>query len=201
MRSVTVHRLALCAGLLCCLAANLFGSAAVQDALTDDLEQALATIRANAETSKRPVPPVVMSEPAVNAYLRHVAALHESGLVDDPSMTFTDGGRIALRVTVDLGALGSGRGPVPLGPLPRLDGRVPMTAAGVLSTDAGTGRFAIEQVTLAGFPVPAVMLQMLVQRLTTSDVYPTGIDVNEPFALPYRILEVRVEAGALVVEQ
>ena len=76
-----------------------------------------------------------------------------------------------------------------------------MTAAGILSTDAGTGRFAIEQVTVAGFPVPAAVLQMLVQRLTTSDVYPTGIDLNAPIALPYRIREVRVEAAAIVVEQ
>jgi len=80
-------------------------------------------------------------------------------------------------------------------------GRLPVTAAGVLTTSNGVGRFAFESATLASVPVPKALLQEIVSYYSRSRETPAGISLDDPFPLPARIREIQVESGRAIVIQ
>ena len=80
-------------------------------------------------------------------------------------------------------------------------GRVPITASGVLTTSNGVGRFQLESATVGGLPVPKMVLQEIVSHYSRTPQNPSGINLDDPFALPSRIREIQVERGHAVVVQ
>ena len=72
---------------------------------------------------------------------------------------------------------------------------------GVLVTSRGTGQFTLESATIAGVPVPKTVLQTLVSHYSRSQDNPDGIGLDDPFALPAAIREIRVEPGRALVVQ
>jgi len=103
---------------------------------------------------------------------------------------------------VDLDALKKQRPPKSLlDPMNLASGRLPVAASGVLKTADGMGRFELESATLANIPIPKVFLQEIVSYYSRSPERPSGIALDDPFALPAHIREIQVEAGRAVVVQ
>jgi hypothetical protein len=86
-------------------------------------------------------------------------------------------------------------------PMRLLTGRLPVRVQGVLTTSRGTGRFELESASIAGLPVPKSVLQSLVSYYSKSKDNPQGVGLDDPFALPSAIREIRVEPGRAIVVQ
>lgn len=144
---------------------------------------------------------VVLSEREVNAYLRARAAEFPSGVVD-PHVALAGGGRVSVRATVDLDAVTGGRRRGVLDPLRYLlRGSLPVSARGVLTAADGRGAFEVESTTVAGAPVPASVFYDLARFYLRSETSPEGVDLAEPFELPYRIRAISIEVGEAVIVQ
>lgn len=144
---------------------------------------------------------VVLSEREVNAYLRARAAEFPSGVVD-PHVALAGGGQVSVRATVDLDEVAGGRRRGVLDPLRYLlRGRLPVSARGVLTAADGRGAFAVESTTVAGAPVPASVFYDLARFYLRSETSPEGVDLAEPFELPYRIRAISIEVGEAVIVQ
>lgn len=144
---------------------------------------------------------VVLPEREVNAYLRFQAASQLPAGVTEPHVTMTGGGRVVARARIDLDAVAAGRERGVLDPLSYLRGNLPVEASGILEARGGSGRIEVESVRIAGLPVPALLLDLLVRFHTRREAFPLGFDLAEPFELPYRIREIRVAAGEAIVVQ
>lgn len=144
---------------------------------------------------------VVLPEREVNAYLRFQAASQLPPGVTEPRIAMTGGGRVVAHARIDLDAVAAGRERSALDPLRYLRGNLPVAASGILEARDGSGRIQVESVTVAGLPVPALVLDLLVRFHSRSAAYPRGFDLAAPFELPYRIREIRVAAGEAIVVQ
>jgi hypothetical protein len=88
-----------------------------------------------------------------------------------------------------------------LDPVNYLTGRLPITATGVLTTNNGVGRFALESAAVSGIPIPKMVLQEIVSYYSRTPQKPAGIGLDDPFELPSRIREILVERGQAIVVQ
>jgi hypothetical protein len=187
------------------LAAAAAGTAAIAPASKRDAEalrQKVATITAHAEKSARQPRRTTITENEVNSYL--VFDAHEqlpTGVVD-PSVTILGTGRLSGRAVVDLDAVRKAKATASLfDPTNYLTGRLPVTATGVLTTNNGVGRFQLEGATVGGVPVPKLLLQEIVSYYSRTPDKPSGIGLDDPFALPARIREIQVERGQAIIVQ
>lgn len=161
----------------------------------------LVEISANAGAKTPGQRPVVIYQREINAYLRFQAASEFPEGVTDPDVALRTGGAVSLGATVDLSAIRDARARGPLDPLRYLSGRLPVSADGRVRTLNGIGRVDIESVSIGGVPMPSSVLSELVRYYSRSDQYPDGIDVTEPFELPYGVTELQVEHEQVVVVQ
>ncbi len=168
----------------------------------DAFQQKLTRIVQQAEsTSTRPRETVV-TEGEVNAYLRFRAGEHLPVGVTDPSVGIQGQGRINGRAIVDLDAIRQKKSSGGwLDPASYLTGRLPVTAAGILHTRDGQGRFELETAEVSGVPIPKAFLQEMVSFYTRSEDHPKGIVLDEPFALPANIRSIGVDKGRAIVVQ
>jgi len=153
---------------------------------------------ASARTAARPV---IIYQREINAYLRFQAASEFPEGVTDPDVALRNGGAVSLGATVDLSAIRDARARGPLDPLRYFGGRLPVSADGLVRTLNGIGRVDIESVSIGGVPMPSSVLSELVRYYSRSDQHPDGIDVSEPFELPYGVTELRIEDDQVVVVQ
>lgn len=144
---------------------------------------------------------VVLREREVNAYFRFQGASLLPDGVRDPRVTLGEDGQIAAHATVDLDAVAQARPRSVLDPLSYLQGTVEVTARGRLETASGMGRITVESVAVGSIPVPRLVLDELVRHYSRTETHPHGIDLDDPFPLPYRIDEVRVDTGEAVIVQ
>ena len=144
---------------------------------------------------------LVLPAREINAYLRFQGATLLPEGVRNPLLTLAAAGRIDARAVVDLDAVSQAESRGLFDPLAYLSGELEVVASGTLHADDGVGRVAVESVSVGGVPVPRVVLDELVQYYTRSAEHPDGIDLDEPFPLPYRIEEVTVEIDRLTVVQ
>ena len=82
-----------------------------------------------------------------------------------------------------------------------LSGRVEVTATGGLKTSEGVGQFLVDSASVGSLPIPKSLLQEIVSSYSRTAENPAGIDLDDSFALPARIREIRVERGQAVVVQ
>jgi hypothetical protein len=166
------------------------------------LRQKVATISAEAEKPSKQGRQTTVTETEVNAYLTYDA--HEqlpTGVVE-PSVSILGTGRLSGRAVVDLDAVRKQRNPTSiLDPMNYLSGRLPVTATGVLTTSEGVGRFQLESASVSSIPVPKMLLQEIVSYYSKTKENPAGINIDDPFALPAKIREIRVERGQAIVVQ
>jgi hypothetical protein len=168
----------------------------------DQLRQKVAAIVQFAERPRREALRTTVTEPEVNAYLAYDAATDLPAGVLEPVVTIVGGGRLSGRAIVDLDAVRKQKNPTSmLDPMSYLTGRVPVMATGVLTTSNGTGRFQLESASVGGLPVPKMVLQEIVSYYSRTPQNPSGMSLDDPFALPSRIREIQVERGQAVVVQ
>jgi hypothetical protein len=173
------------------------------------LRQKVAAITAHAErvqkqTAQKPGLPLrtTVTENEVNAYLVFDAKEQLPTGVVDPAVSILGTGRLSGRAVVDLDAVRREKKPTSLlDPMNYLSGRLPVAAAGMLTTKDGVGRFQLESASVSGIPVPKMLLQEIVGYYTRTPETPAGINIDDPFALPVRIREIQVERGQAIIVQ
>jgi hypothetical protein len=166
------------------------------------LRQKVATISTHAERGTNQARRTTITENEVNSYLVFDAREQLPTGVVEPSVTILGTGRLAGRAVVDLDAVRRGRASSSLfDPTNYLTGRLPVTATGTLITNNGVGRFQLESATVGGVPVPKLLLQEIVSYYSRTPDKPSGIGLDDPFALPARIREIQVERGQAIIVQ
>jgi len=122
--------------------------------------------------------------------------------VMEPQVTIVGEGRLAGEAIVDLDAVAKRRstGGV-FDPWALLGGRVPVKVTGVLHTRDGMGRLEVQSAEVSGVPVPPTLLQELVSFYSRSPERPSGLRLDDTFALPANIRQIEVGQGQAVIVQ
>ena len=187
------------------LGAGLTAAAAHRQATPGDAEQLkekLATISRRGATPSPEPQRTTVTENEVNAYLASEMADYLPTGVVTPTISILGNGRVAAHAVVDLDRVRQERTPTSLfSPTSYLTGRVPVTAAGIVRSGDGLARFQMESASLAGVPIPKLLLQQIVTYYSRSERFPSGLSLDDPFALPARIREIQVEPGQAIVIQ
>jgi hypothetical protein len=137
----------------------------------------------------------------VNSYLKFLAGAQIPAGIVDPMLNAIGDGRVSGRAEVDLDAVRKQKQRGWLDPLGYLSGRVPVNAAGRLTTKDGKGQFQLESADLSGVPVPKAVLQELLSYYSRTPENPAGIAMEDPFELPARIREIRIGSGSATIVQ
>ena len=168
----------------------------------DVWRQKLAAITAEGDNPSKQGRRTVVTQTDLNAYLLYDAPKQLPAGVVEPSVTIVGDGRVSARAVVDLDAVRKAKSSSSLlDPTSYLTGRLPVTASGVLKTANGVGRLTLESSTVGGVPVPKLLLQEIVSYYSKSPEKPSGIGLDDPFALPARIREIQVERGQAIIVQ
>ena len=168
----------------------------------DLLKQKVATIQAQADRPAKQGLRTTVTQNEVNAYLVYEAPQQLPAGVVEPAVTILGTGRLSGRAVVDLDAVRRAKASQSwFDPTNYLTGRLPVVATGTLSATNGVGRFALESASVGGVPVPKVLLQEIVTYYSRSAENPSGINLDDPFALPARIREIQVERGQAIIVQ
>jgi hypothetical protein len=186
------------------IAVSVIASADVRATKRDAelMRQKVATINANAATAAKQGRRTTVTENEVNAYLVYDAREQLPSGVVEPSVSILGTGRVSGRAVVDLDAVRKAKNATSFfDPMSYLTGRLPVTATGVLKTNNGVGHFLLESAAVAGVPIPKLVLQEIVSYYSRTADNPSGIGLDDPFALPARIREIQVERGQAIIVQ
>jgi hypothetical protein len=166
------------------------------------LKQKVALINAHAEKPTKQGRRTIVTEGEVNSYLQFDAGEQIPKGVVEPSVSILGDGKLSGRAVVDLDAVRKAKNATSFfDPMSYLTGRLPVTASGTLKTSNGTGQFILDTAAVAGVPIPKLVLQEIVSYYSRSDSKPSGIGLDDPFALPSRIREIHVERGQAIIIQ
>ncbi|OLE82243.1 MAG: hypothetical protein AUF76_10105 [Acidobacteria bacterium 13_1_20CM_2_65_9] len=166
------------------------------------LRQKVATISAHGERPSKQGRRTTVTEGEVNSYLVYDAKPQLPAGVIEPAVTILGTGRLSGRAVVDLDAVRHARASQSwFDPTNYLTGRLPVSATGRLKTSNGVGHFELESASVGGVPVPKMLLQEIVSYYTRTPEKPSGIGLDDPFALPARIREIQVERGQAIIVQ
>ncbi len=193
----------------CIAAVTVAGADVYTRADSASLRQKIERIVQVEQAAARPAPrraPAGLTTPVtqreVNAYLRYDLASQVPVGIAEPVITIVGEGRLLGEALVDLDAVSRANPPKGyFDPMRLLTGRLAVRVQGVLVTSRGTGRFSLESASIAGVPVPKSVLQSLVSHYSKSQDNPNGVGLDDPFALPAAIREIRVEPGRAIVVQ
>ena len=166
------------------------------------LKQKVALINAHAEKPTKQGRRTIVTEGEVNSYLQFDAGEQIPKGVVEPSVSILGDGKLSGRAVVDLDAVRKAKNATSFfDPMSYLTGRLPVTASGTLRTSNGTGQFILDTAAVAGVPIPKLVLQEIVSYYSRSESKPSGIGLDDPFALPSRIREIHVERGQAIIIQ
>lgn len=160
------------------------------------IEKAAATPRKGAAARTTQV-----TDAEVNSYLRFLAGTQVPVGIVEPMLHAVGNGRVTGRAVVDLDAVRNQKKRDWTDPLRYLTGRLPVTAAGTLTTKDGVGRFVLESAEISGVTIPKSFLQELLSYYSRTPETPEGINMDEPFALPAAIREIRIGQGSAAIVQ
>ena len=82
-----------------------------------------------------------------------------------------------------------------------LSGKLPISAEGTFTSNQGVGHFQLESASVGSVPVPKSVLQEIISYYSRTPDKPSGIGLDDPFALPARIREIQVERGHAIIVQ
>jgi len=188
--------------LIAAVTAPLAADARASKRDADVLKQKVATIQAQADRPAKQGLRTTVTQNEVNAYLVYEAPQQLPAGVVEPAVTILGTGRLSGRAVVDLDAVRRAKATQSwFDPTNYLTGRLPVVATGTLTTTKGVGRFALESASVGGVPVPKVLLQEIVTYYSRTAENPSGINLDDPFALPARIREIQVERGQAIIVQ
>ena len=193
-------KLALCA--VVSLAVSGLGAAGPTKRDAASLKQKVALINAQADKPTKAGRRTTVTDSEVNSYLVYELKDQIPVGVVDPVITALGPQRLTGRAIVDLDAVRKQKAPTSLlDPMNYLMGRLSVTAIGRLKTANGVGHFELESSSVGSVPIPKILLQEIVSYYSRSPEKPSGIGLDDPFALPARIREIQVERGQAIIVQ
>ena len=142
-----------------------------------------------------------VSDAEVNAYFKFLAGSQVPVGIAEPMLHAAGNGRVTGQALVDLDAVRTQKQRAWTDPLGYLIGRLPLSAAGTLTTANGVGRFQFESAQISGIPVPKSLLQELLSFYSKTPENPAGVSLDAPFQLPAAIQEIRVGEGVATIVQ
>jgi hypothetical protein len=178
--------------------------AALSKADAAKFQAKLAQIERNGAQPRRGKAPARVTQvPDVelNSYLKFLAGAQVPTGIADPLLHAAGNGRVTGEATVDLDAVRTQKKRAWTDPLAYLMGKLPVTAAGTLTTENGIGRFQLESAQISGLSIPKSLLQELLTYYSKSPERPNGINMDDPFQLPAAIQEIRVGQGVATIVQ
>ncbi|MBI2188075.1 MAG: hypothetical protein HYU37_13310 [Acidobacteria bacterium] len=187
------------------VAAAWLQAATVSRQSADAFAEKVAVIRRQGEVDARAAgagrrTPVTQDE--LNSWFTFRAQPLLPNGVTQPEVTIVGQGRLAGQAIVDLDAVAKRRASGgAFDPWALVGGRVPVKVTGILHTRDGLGRLEIESAEVSGVPVPPTLLQELVSFYSRSPERPSGVRLDETFALPANIRQIEVGQGQAVVVQ
>ena len=163
----------------------------------------LAVIQKNADVPRKgtALRSTQVSDNEVNSYLKFLAGTQVPVGIVDPMLHGVGDGRVTGRAVVDLDAVRTQKKRTWTDPLGYLTGRLPVTAAGKLTTANGVGRFQLESAEISGVTIPKSLLQELLSYYSRTPENPAGINMDQPFQLPSAIVDIRIGKGSAVIVQ
>jgi hypothetical protein len=165
-------------------------------------QQKLDKIVQQGETKSSRERPTEVTEGEVNSYLTFKAGDQLPVGVTEPSIGIHEQGRLSGRAVVDLDVIRKKKSSGGwFDPTSYLTGTLPITAAGVLRTADGQGRFQLESAAVSGVPIPKSFLQEIVSYYTRTASNPAGINIDDPFELPAEIRRIDADNGKAVIVQ
>jgi hypothetical protein len=142
-----------------------------------------------------------ISDAEINAYFEYAAKAQIPTGIVEPRLNALGEGRVSGQAVVDLDAVRKQKQRGWLDPMSYMTGSLPLTASGLLITKDGVGRFQLESAQISGISVPKSLLQELLAYYSKTPENPRGISMDDPFELPARIREIRVERGQATILQ
>jgi hypothetical protein len=155
----------------------------------------------NAARSPRGQHSTQVTDAEVNAYLKYGAGKDVPVGIVDPMLSALGEGHVRGRAIVDLDAVRTQKKRGWSDPLGYLTGRLPVTAAGTLTTQNGIGKFQLESAEISGVTIPKALLQELLSYYSKTPQNPAGINMDDPFVLPAGIREIKVGRGSATIVQ
>jgi hypothetical protein len=190
---------ALAGGLVTAAAAT---APAVSRQQAEVFQQKLDKIVQQGETKGSRERSTEITEGEVNSYLTFKATDQLPVGVTEPSIGIHEQGRLSGRAVVDLDVIRKKKSSGGwFDPTSYLTGTLPITAAGVLTTADGQGRFQLESAAVSGVPIPKSFLQEIVSYYTRTASNPSGINIDDPFELPAEIRRIDADKGKAVIVQ
>jgi hypothetical protein len=187
-----------------CAAVAAGGQAPLSKTDASRFQTKLSQIEKNGEQPRKPPAAprsTQISDGEVNAYFKFLAGAQVPVGITDPALHAAGNGRITGEATVDLDAVRTQKKRAWTDPLAYLMGRLPVTAAGTLTTQNGVGRFQLESAQISGLSVPKSLLQELLSYYSKTKDNPAGINMDDPFQLPAAIQEIRIGQGVATIVQ
>jgi len=126
---------------------------------------------------------------------------HMPNSVRDIEIALARDNRFIASSVIDLDRIEVPRSDDLLNPMNYLQGQLPMVMEAKVYSETGRGRLEIERVELAGIELPDVLVREMIAKYTRSANNPDGWDIDAFYAFPYRIEEVRVDSGEVIVVQ
>jgi hypothetical protein len=190
------------AAILCALVA-LDGDVRLSKADATRFQAKLVQIERYGDQPRRPKGPraTQVSDVEINAYFKYLAGSQVPVGIAEPMLHAAGGGRVTGQALVDLDAVRTQKKRAWTDPLGYLIGRLPVSAAGTLTTSNGIGRFQFESAQISGIPVPKSLLQELLSYYSKTPQNPAGISMDAPFQLPAAIQEIRIGEGVATIVQ
>lgn len=207
MATVLVLRRTAAAGVVAGSALAALGAGEMQpaDPLTLEdgarLEHKLICILGHADTESSEARLTPLLEPEINAFLRFQGASSLPTGITTPTVRIGAAELVSAEAIVDLDVIRQQQARTWLDPLRYLTGRLRVTASGTVRSGGGVARIDIQSVTVAGIPVPVLVLQELVRHFTRTLDHPDGTRLDGPIPLPYRITELQLSPGQAVIVQ
>ena len=179
-------------------------SEAVTEADSVDFEQALATLRKNISDSSdqladtRPNRTVVFLQRSLNGYLRFKGnSVLPTGL-SDVAVEIQADGRLSGTGILNLDEMDD-FADASSGVLRFLSGSLPVMVSVVIEEADRSVNVTVEEIQIGPVTVPTALAELLVQRYSVSESYPTGFDLSVPVALPAAVRDIQVREGQIAI--
>ncbi len=123
------------------------------------------------------------------------------GSVRDIQITLAGDNRFIASSVIDLDRIEVPTSDDLLNPMNYLQGQLPMVMKAKIHSEKSRGRLEIERGELAGIELPDTLVREMIARYTRNANNSDGWDIDTFYAFPYRIKEVRIEPGQVIVVQ
>lgn len=144
---------------------------------------------------------IVIFERELNGYLQSQVLGAVPDGVTKPYVSLKGEGQLLAEATVDLDMVRDSQQRTFFDPFRYLRGSLLVAATGTFRASEGFGYLEVTSVKVDGFSVPTVVLYELVRYYSQNETQSEGIDLDEPFKLPYKVREVLIKTGRVVVVQ